>query len=98
MVSASYELARAEKDEFYDLSALMITLPIGFVAWLEALSCDAFLVSVGGHFWCALARPFPPRLCAVALMSMSWCRYDMTIPLSMQLYYYVRGCHVAAQQ
>ena len=71
-VAAAYDMRRptSTKDRYYDLNAIMITLPIGLVSWAEALGCDEFFgqstitfKSVGGHVW-----------------------YDGTIPLSMFAY------------
>jgi hypothetical protein len=64
---------RGEKDVFYDLEALLVSLPVAVVTWLEPLLCDAFLVRYGGHVWfdvsipagatlyLLLARRLPPR-------------------------------------
>eukprot|EP00967_Tisochrysis_lutea_P154188 scaffold305753_cov26-Tisochrysis_lutea.AAC.2 len=38
-----------KKDLYYDLAALMINLPIGFVSWLEASACDHGYRDLGGH-------------------------------------------------
>ena len=46
-----YDLRREDKDVFYDLNAFIVTLPVGLVSWLEALSCDSFLKHVGGHVY-----------------------------------------------
>jgi len=56
-VAAAHELLRADKDWYYDVAAIVINLPVGFVAWFEALACDSFLgqelltyKSAGGHW------------------------------------------------
>jgi hypothetical protein len=51
--SVMYELSRsqASKDDFYDLSALAINVPVGIVSWVEGLACENALVHAGGHFW-----------------------------------------------
>ena len=70
-LAAAYELRRKSKDRWYDLTSLLINVPVGCVAWAEALACDEVLgqraltfKSIGGHVW-----------------------YDSTIPLSMLAYY-----------
>ena len=42
-VSATHELRRAPelKDRYWDAYALMVSLPVGFVGWAEALLCEA---------------------------------------------------------
>jgi hypothetical protein len=49
-VAAGYDLLSAQqaKDRYYDLSALIITLPVGLVAWLESSSCESFFRAIGG--------------------------------------------------
>lgn len=51
LVACAYDMLQPAKDRHYDLAALMINLPIGLVAWVEASGCDAFLRSLGGHVW-----------------------------------------------
>mmetsp|Transcript_65199 Transcript_65199/g.108325 ORF Transcript_65199/g.108325 Transcript_65199/m.108325 type:complete len:268 (-) Transcript_65199:162-965(-) len=51
LVASVCELGRADKDIFYDVHALMVSLPVGFFGWLEAMSCDVFLINMGGHAW-----------------------------------------------
>ena len=51
LVFSSYELLRKDKDFTYDLAAVIVTLPIGFVAWVEAFGCDFALRDIGGHIW-----------------------------------------------
>ncbi len=70
-VAAAHELLRSDKDHYYDVASLAINLPVGFVAWLEALACDSVLgqqrltyKAMGGHWL-----------------------YDGTINLSMFAYY-----------
>jgi len=72
-VAAAHELLRRDKDFYYDVAAVAINLPVGFVAWLEAVACDSFLgqsavtyKAAGGHVL-----------------------YDGTICLSMFVYYAV---------
>eukprot|EP00308_Calcidiscus_leptoporus_P004850 CAMPEP_0119369664 /NCGR_PEP_ID=MMETSP1334-20130426/16149_1 /TAXON_ID=127549 /ORGANISM="Calcidiscus leptoporus, Strain RCC1130" /LENGTH=274 /DNA_ID=CAMNT_0007386557 /DNA_START=108 /DNA_END=932 /DNA_ORIENTATION=+ len=56
-VAAAHELLlRRDKDYYYDVAAVAINLPVGFVAWFEALACDSFLgqsaltyKAAGGH-------------------------------------------------
>jgi hypothetical protein len=39
-----------QKDAYYALYALGVGVPVGFVGWMEALGCDAFVRSaLGGH-------------------------------------------------
>ena len=70
-VAAAHDMLRPRKDAYYDLNALVVSLPIGLVSWAEALCCDSFLgqsaitfKSLGGHVW-----------------------YDGAIPISMFVYY-----------
>ena len=56
-VAAAHELLRSDKDHYYDVASLAINLPVGFVAWLEALACDSVLgqqrltyKAMGGHW------------------------------------------------
>lgn len=55
--AAAHELLHRDKDKYYDLAAIVINLPVGFVSWGEALACDTFLgqqrltyKSAGGHW------------------------------------------------
>ena len=57
VITAAERLLRTDKDEAYDLAALLVSLPVGMVGWLEALSCDSFLVAYGGHVWYDLCIP-----------------------------------------
>ena len=52
-VAAGHDLLRpaASKDVYYDLSSVLITIPVGLVSWIEALACDGFLVKYGGHVY-----------------------------------------------
>eukprot|EP00306_Pavlova_sp_CCMP459_P012080 CAMPEP_0185192164 /NCGR_PEP_ID=MMETSP1140-20130426/17782_1 /TAXON_ID=298111 /ORGANISM="Pavlova sp., Strain CCMP459" /LENGTH=266 /DNA_ID=CAMNT_0027758895 /DNA_START=33 /DNA_END=833 /DNA_ORIENTATION=+ len=49
--SVAYDLMRpsSKKDFFYDISALVVNLPIGLISWLEGWGCDVFFKAVGGH-------------------------------------------------
>lgn len=49
-VVAGYDLLSSgqTKDRFYNLNALMITLPVGLVAWLESSACESFFKAIGG--------------------------------------------------
>lgn len=53
LVACTYDLFSPahKKDRYYDLAALLINLPVGMVAWVEALGCDSFFKSLGGHVW-----------------------------------------------
>lgn len=50
-VTALYDLRRPKKDGFYDLSAVMINLPVGLVSWLEGAACESLFRGIGGHVW-----------------------------------------------
>ena len=51
LVFSLVELARAgeEKDVYWDAYAVLVGLPVGFVAWAEALTCEHGYRSLGGH-------------------------------------------------
>jgi hypothetical protein len=52
MLLYSYaELRRppAAKDAYFDAYAVLVGVPVGIVGWMEALACDAFVLSLGGH-------------------------------------------------
>ncbi|KAJ1444262.1 hypothetical protein M885DRAFT_627281 [Pelagophyceae sp. CCMP2097] len=62
-----YSLRRPHKDRYYDLSSLIITVPVGLVSWVEAISCDSFFKDVGGHVYYDAIIPASMFLyCAVA--------------------------------
>jgi hypothetical protein len=44
-----YDLMRVDKNDLYDIAAVIVTLPIGFMAWLEAFGCHSVLSHIGGH-------------------------------------------------
>jgi len=50
-VAAAYDMRRADKDFFYDLAAVVVHVPVGLVAWAEALGCESFFKQIGGHVW-----------------------------------------------
>lgn len=43
-VSALSGMARTDKDMYYDLSTIIVSIPVGLAGWLEAVTCDYFLV------------------------------------------------------
>jgi hypothetical protein len=45
------DLGMSEKDTSYDVWSWVVNLPVVLIGWLEALSCDAFLIKYGGHLW-----------------------------------------------
>ena len=47
----------SEKNQFYNVSAFLVTLPLALTVWLEAVSCDSFLKQYGGHAWFDFAIP-----------------------------------------
>ena len=47
----------SEKDKFYDRIAWGVSLPINIVAWMEPLTCDDFLINLGGHLWFDFSIP-----------------------------------------
>jgi len=53
-VVAAYDMRQPAKDKdfYYDLGAVVVGVPVGLVAWVEALACDSFFKSMGGHVWC----------------------------------------------
>ena len=50
-VAAAYDLARREKDRYYDLFASLVSVPVGCLSWFEGLGCDAFYRGLGGHVY-----------------------------------------------
>jgi len=46
------------KDIFYDLEAVFVDVPIMMMTFTEAMACDSFLASVGGHLWFDMVVPF----------------------------------------
>lgn len=53
LLSAMNELCRKreEKDIYYHLKACIVNAPIGVAGWIEAYTCDIFLIHMGGHIW-----------------------------------------------
>merc|ERR1712166_118191 len=49
-VSALSGMARTNKDYYYDLSTIIVSIPVGLAGWLEAITCEYFLIHYGGHF------------------------------------------------
>lgn len=50
ILSAAFaQLNRSDKDVYYDLFALIVGLPIGFMSWLESMACDSGFKQLGGH-------------------------------------------------
>ena len=45
------ELFRTDKDEYYNLVGLTTNVPVILAGWLEATTCEKFLVNYGGHVW-----------------------------------------------
>ena len=48
---------KSDKNRYYNATALLINMPSGIVGWIEAVTCDYFLVHYGGHFWYDTAIP-----------------------------------------
>lgn len=48
-VGFGYKMMFEQKDRYYNLSALIVGLPIGFVAWLESCACEVGYRQLGGH-------------------------------------------------
>jgi len=46
-----------KKSKYYAMETWLVDVPILFASFGEALSCDAFLVSVGGHVWFDMVVP-----------------------------------------
>lgn len=42
-------MARTDKDIFYDLSTVIVSIPVGLAGWLEAVTCEYFIIWFGGH-------------------------------------------------
>ena len=51
LVYSFAELRRpaADKNRFWDLHAVVVGVPVGFVGWLEALTCESGYGAAGGH-------------------------------------------------
>ena len=45
------------KDYYYDLSVIVIGVPVTLITWLEPILCDSFLVNWGGHVWFDISLP-----------------------------------------
>ena len=45
------------KDYYYDLSVIVIGVPVTLITWLEPILCDSFLVNWGGHVWFDVSLP-----------------------------------------
>jgi len=43
-------MARTDKDIYYDLSTLIVSIPVGLAGWVESITCEYFLINFGGHF------------------------------------------------
>ena len=50
-------LFKENKTRFYNAEAIIYVTPVVFMAWVEALTCDSFLMDVGGHLWYDLIIP-----------------------------------------
>jgi len=48
---------RAEKTHYYAMEAWLVDVPILLAAFGEALTCDSFLIRVGGHVWFDMIVP-----------------------------------------
>lgn len=57
--SAIRWLSRAPKDKtkYYALESWLVDVPIVLASFFEALTCDAFLIHVGGHIWFDMVVP-----------------------------------------
>jgi len=62
VTQAIHSMSQDNKNRYYNATAIMINLPSGLVGWVEAITCDYFLVYYGGHFWYDTSIP----LCFVA--------------------------------
>jgi hypothetical protein len=51
LITSFYEFRRVDKDAAYDLGAVLVAIPVGCMAWMEALTCDSMLRGVRGHLW-----------------------------------------------
>jgi len=57
VLMATIEAMFKDKSTFYASSAIMVSLPIVTVPWIEYLACDDFLVHYGGHVWFDISIP-----------------------------------------
>ena len=56
-LSCLSQLLKKEKTRFYNAESVICVTPVVFMAWIEALTCDTFLMNVGGHLWYDLTIP-----------------------------------------
>ena len=58
LISAStIGLLSDDKDEYYNLCAIYINLPITVVGYIESMACTSFFSKIGGHFWYDMTIP-----------------------------------------
>ena len=50
-IATFHSLFKKDKDVFYDLSSLIIIVPVGLMSWLEGFICDSFYIKFGGHVY-----------------------------------------------
>ena len=50
-------LMTKEKGPYYNAASLIITLPIGLMAWAEGFMCESLMVHIGGHLWYDMVIP-----------------------------------------
>ena len=55
--SALVGLTRTDKDKYYDMEAILVDIPIVSASFVEAMGCESFLMSIGGHVWYDLVVP-----------------------------------------
>ena len=54
---AIVSMIRNPKHKHYNAEALLVKGPIGLMGWVEGLTCDSFLIKIGGHFWYDMTIP-----------------------------------------
>jgi len=50
-IATYHSLLKKDKDIFYDLSSLIIIVPVGLMSWFEGFLCDSFYKKIGGHVY-----------------------------------------------
>ncbi len=61
-------LTSARKDVSYNVWCWCVNIPVVVVGWVEALSCDAGLINLGGHIWYDAVIPISVLVYVVIMM------------------------------
>ena len=56
-MACAISLVRQDKHKFYNAESLIMVTPTALMAWVEGLTCDVFLMQIGGHLWYDLIIP-----------------------------------------